>query len=76
MGEALIKTGISLALDLVYCLLLALPVMWLTAFLHSQGWPITPLGYWSSYLTAFLLAWVIDGATTVRRAIETERGAT
>jgi hypothetical protein len=73
MTEAIVKTGVSLVFDLVYCLLLALPVMWLTAFLHSQGWPITPLGYWPSYLAAFLLAWIVDGAGTVRRAVEESR---
>lgn len=68
--KTILEAGIALALDLVYCLLLALPVMFLTAFLHSQGWPVTPLGYWASYLVAFLLSWIVDGSGTVRRAVE------
>ena len=65
-----VETVLSLAFDLAYCLILALPVMWLSAFLHDQGWPVTPLSYWASYFVAFLLGWVIDGSGTMRRALE------
>lgn len=68
--KALALSGITLALDLVHCLLLALPVMWLTAFLHGQGWSVTPLGYWASYVVAFFLSWIIDGSGTIRRAVD------
>jgi len=63
------KAVLEIVLGLAYCLLLALPVMWLTAFLHDYGWPIVPLGYWASYLVAFLISWIVDGSGTVRRIV-------
>jgi hypothetical protein len=61
----------SLVTTFAHAFVGALPVMFLTAFLVEQGWTaITPLGYWASYLTALLLGWIIDGAGTVRRAMD------
>lgn len=61
---------VRIAVTLLHTLLLALPVMWLSAFLAEQGWAVTPLSYWASYLTAFLFSWIIDGSGTVRRALD------
>lgn len=61
---------VSLVMTFLHAFVLALPVMFLTAFLHEQGWAVTPLSYWASYLTALLLEWIIDGSGTVRRAVE------
>jgi hypothetical protein len=60
----------SVAVTLLHAFVLALPVMWLSAFLAGQGWAVTPLGYWASYLVALLLSWIIDGSGAVRRAVE------
>lgn len=60
---------LNLAVTLLHAFVLALPVMWLSAFLADQGWAVTPLGYWASYFTALMLEWIIDGSGTVRRAV-------
>lgn len=66
-----IATAVAhIAFDFAYALILALPVMFLTAHLAGLGWSITALSYWQSWWAAFLLSWIIDGASTVRRAIE------
>lgn len=62
----------TITVTLVHAFLLALPVMWLSAFLAGQGWAVTPLGYWASYFVALLLSWIIDGSGTVRRAIDND----
>jgi hypothetical protein len=61
---------VSIVVTFVHAFVLALPVMWLSAFLAGEGWAITPLGYWASYFTALMLSWIIDGSGTIRRATE------
>jgi hypothetical protein len=73
VGYVIGQAMTHLAFDFLYALLLALPVMWLTAFLADCGSPLQPLGYWASVWTAFLLSWIIDGAGTVRRAIRDDK---
>lgn len=60
----------AIVVTLVHAFVLALPVMWLSAFLHGQGWAVTPLGYWASYFAALMISWIIDGSGTVRRATQ------
>lgn len=68
-SNAWIQLFTSLTMTFLHAFVGALPVMFLTAFLADQGWAVTPLGYWASYLTALMLEWIIDGAGTVRRAM-------
>lgn len=60
----------AIVVTLLHAFVLALPIMWLSAFLAGQGWAVTPLGYWASYFTALMLGWILDGAGTVRRALD------
>lgn len=69
-SDAWIELFVSVVMTFLHAFVGALPVMFLTAFLAGQGWAITPLGYWASYFTALLLEWIIDGAGTVRRAMD------
>lgn len=63
-------TLLGIAIDLAYALILAVPVMLLTAELHEWGWTIiVPLSYWQSWWAAFLISWIIDGSGTTRRAL-------
>lgn len=68
-SDAWIELFTSLVMTFLHAFVGALPVMFLTAFLADQGWAVTPLGYWASYFTALMLEWIIDGAGTVRRAM-------
>lgn len=68
--DAVIHLITSLIMTFLHAFVGALPVMFLSAFLADQGWAVTPLGYWASYFTALMLEWIIDGAGTVRRALE------
>ncbi len=64
-GAARFITGILL--EGLVILLAALPVMWLTAFLHAHGFPLAPLGYLDSLLVAFLVGWIIESGGSARR---------
>lgn len=68
-SEVWVELFMSLVMTFLHAFVGALPVMFLSAFLAGQGWAVTPLSYWASYLTALLLEWIIDGAGTVRRAM-------
>jgi hypothetical protein len=71
VGAAIGLTLVHLAFDFAYALILAIPVMLLTANLNEWGWTfIVPLSYWQSWWAAFLLAWIVDGSGTIRRLVE------
>lgn len=69
-SEVWARLFVSIVMTFLHAFVLALPVMWLTAFLAGQDWAVTPLDYWASYFTALMLEWIIDGSGTVRRAVE------
>ncbi|MGH8966896.1 MAG: hypothetical protein ACRDXB_16415, partial [Actinomycetes bacterium] len=67
--SAIVEAIVHVLFDFGYALILAVPVMLLTDFLAGHGSPLAPLSYWQSWWAAFLLAWIIDGAGTIRRAV-------